>query len=154
MVKHQKYVFAPLLGLIPSVNLKSGQSLKYFVSAMIYKSGKELGTGNSFWVRTTLLRSKLLILTNHSVVQTGPKLFLGNDAKVSPRRMQKPHPQKAGSLAACPFLLGELRWSQTTFLMQLKDSSSRTLHDAECVITTKTKPCVFRKEIWDLIVQK
>lgn len=53
-----------------------------------------------FWVRTALLRSELLILTNHSVVQTWPKLFLGNNAKVGPKRMQKPRPQKAVSLAA------------------------------------------------------
>lgn len=63
-----------------------------------------------FWVRTALLRSELLILTNHSVVQTWPKLFLGNNAKVGPKRMQKPRPQKAVSLAACLFLLGELRF--------------------------------------------
>jgi hypothetical protein len=60
------------------------------------------------WLRTALLRSELFILTNHSVLQTRPKLFLGNNVKVGPRRMQKPRPQKTVSLAACFFLLGQL----------------------------------------------
>lgn len=45
-----------------------------------------------FWVRTPLLRFELFILTNQSVVQTWPNLFLGNNAKVSPKIMQKPRP--------------------------------------------------------------
>lgn len=60
---------------------------------MIYKSGKVAMDGKLFfWVRTPLLRFELFILTNQSVVQTWPNLFLGNNAKVSPKIMQKPRP--------------------------------------------------------------
>ena len=55
-----------------------------------------------FWVRTPLLRFELFILTNHSIVQTWPKLFLGNNAKVGSERMQKPRPQKAFSINCLP----------------------------------------------------
>lgn len=72
-----------------------------------------------FWVRIALLRCELFILTNHSVVQTWPKLFLGNNAKVGPKRMQKPRPPKAVSLAACLFLRGELRFPRLSVVTNL-----------------------------------